>query len=325
LRSNTYKRVLSVLAAAAVILSLYACNGSTPNVTGKQTESPEPPATPSTAVVPDETPSGGTEVILYDLSYGDGEINKYDLYIPAGASKEDETGVILYIHGGSWTSGSKADEAPDCERYAKAGYITASMNYTLAGTSKENTAYKMLDEIQACVAAIKDELTDRGYNVTKMAIGGASAGGHLASLYAYSKADVSAIPVVLLIDLVGPSDMHAESWGPGLATALTGLLTGREVTAEQMSSGDAEELINSISPVHFVNGNSCASILAYGGQDALVGKAHHEKLTAALEEAGVDYSLLIFPNSGHSMDNDSDKFEEYVNTVKTYLKKYFGY
>jgi hypothetical protein len=91
-----------------------------------------------------------------------------------------------------------------------------------------------------------------------------------------------------------------------------------------MSNGEAEELINSISPVHFVNSNSCASILVYGEQDQLVSQTHHEKLTTALEGAGVDYILIIFPNSGHGLENDSDKYEEYINTVNTYMNKCFG-
>lgn len=358
MKPNTCKRILSALAAAVLIFSFAGCSGNTPDATDNQAETPGLSATPAPAEspketppgetgTPEETPSGAAEteggeespgpdvpaadwneedgVFLYDLSYGEGDRNKYDLYIPADASKEDEVGVILFIHGGSWTSGSKEDMALDCKRYAKAGYITASMNYTYAGGSEENTVYKMLDEIQSCVAAVKEELTGKGYNVTKMAISGYSAGGHLAALYAYSRADVSALPVVLLVDFVGPADFHTDSWLPGLGASMTSLLTGQKITNDQMNSGDAEGLINSISPVHFVTGISCASLLVYGGQDQLIGQAHHEKLAAALDEAGVDYTLIVFPNSGHSLENDPDKFEEYISTAMSYLKEYFGY
>jgi acetyl esterase/lipase len=358
MKLNAYNKVLSFLAVVALIVSLVGCSSNTPDTSGNGNDAPGLSATPAPAETPnetppvatgtpEETPSGTTEteggeespepavpaadwaeengVILYDLSYGEAERNTYDLYIPADASKEAEVGIILFIHGGSWTTGSKEDMAPECKRYAKAGYITASMNYTYAGGSAENTAYKMLDEIQSCVAAVKEELTGKGYNVTKMAISGYSAGGHLAALYAYSRADVSALPVVLLVDFVGPADFHTDSWLPGLGASMTSLLTGQKITNDQMNSGDAEGLINSISPVHFVTGISCASLLVYGGQDQLIGQAHHEKLAAALDEAGVDYTLIVFPNSGHSLENDPDKFEEYISTAMSYLKEYFGY
>jgi hypothetical protein len=54
-------------------------------------------------------------------------------------------------------------------------------------------------------------------------------------------------------------------------------------------------------------------------------QTHYEKLTTALEEAGVDYTLIIFPNSGHGLENDSDKYEEYINSVTTYMNKCFGF
>lgn len=267
--------------------------------------------------------------IYTDLSYGDEEANTYDLYIPANASKEEEHGVILYVHGGSWNSGKKEDEAPDCKRYAKEGYITASMNYTLADGSKENNIYKMVDEIQACVAALKEELTNRGYKVTKMAIGGTSAGGHLSSLYAYSRAESSALPVVLVINKVGPSDMHPDTWEPVMdpltVSYVVSLMVGREVTSDQIQKGEVEELINSVSPAYFVNSNSCASVLAYGANDQIVPRHHYEKLVAALEEAGVDYTFILYPNSDHGLAGDKDKTEELISTVKSYLKKYFGY
>ena len=267
--------------------------------------------------------------IYTDLSYGDAKSNTYDLYIPSGISKEDEHGVILYVHGGSWNSGSKEDESPDCKRYAKEGYITASMNYTLADGSKENNIYKMVDEIQACVAALKEELTNSGYKVTKMAIGGTSAGGHLSSLYAYSRAESSALPVVLVINKVGPSDMHPETWEPVMdpltVSFVVSLMVGQEVTLDQIQKGEAEELINSVSPAHFVTSNSCASVLAYGAKDQIVPQHHYEKLVAALEEVGVDHTFILYPNSDHMLAGDRDKTEELISTAKTYLKKYFGY
>ena len=40
-----------------------------------------------------------------DISYGDRESNKYDLYLPA--AKKDHYALILHIHGGGFTAGDK--------------------------------------------------------------------------------------------------------------------------------------------------------------------------------------------------------------------------
>ena len=65
--------------------------------------------------------------------YDKNERNIYDLYIPYSTefTTDKHNGVILFIHGGSWTSGDKADMEYLAKRYAKQGYITATMSYTL--------------------------------------------------------------------------------------------------------------------------------------------------------------------------------------------------
>lgn len=58
---------------------------------------------------------------------------------------------------------------------------------------------------------------------------------------------------------------------------------------------------------------------------AKIVKKNYEKLVAALEEAGVDHTFILYPNSDHMLAGDRDKTEELISTAKTYLKKYFGY
>lgn len=282
----------------------------------------------------DWTDTDGT--IYKDYSYGNSDINKYDLYIPANTTKKEDVGVVLFVHGGSWNAGVKEDEDNMCKRVAKAGYISATLNYSLADGKTENYSIsKVLDEIQACVGAIKAELSKRGYHVTKLAMGGTSAGGHLSSLYAYSRADVSPIPVVLEIDKVGPADMHLDTWlndtyakvisDEGAVTGVVSAMVNKPITIEEMKNGKAEDLINSVSPVHFINSKSCATLMGYGAIDQIVAQKHHEKLEAALKNAGVDYKFILYPNSDHMLAGDKDKMDDFNSTMLTYLKKYFGY
>ena len=49
----------------------------------------------------------GTKIT--DISYGDGEANKFDLYLPKDSTK-DTYGLVIYLHAGGFTSGDKADD-----------------------------------------------------------------------------------------------------------------------------------------------------------------------------------------------------------------------
>ena len=72
-----------------------------------------------------------TGTVFRDQNYENENGNRYDLYIPAGLDRMQDQNLILYIHGGSFNSGSKADGETWCRYYAAQGYITASVDYTL--------------------------------------------------------------------------------------------------------------------------------------------------------------------------------------------------
>ena len=44
-----------------------------------------------------------------DLSYADGEYNKYDLYLPADDARENY-GLVVYLHAGGFTAGDKSGD-----------------------------------------------------------------------------------------------------------------------------------------------------------------------------------------------------------------------
>jgi len=94
-----------------------------------------------------------------------------------------------------------------CKFTSQLGYISATVGYTiLIDYYKVFNIFKILDEITACIKAIKKELKNLGFNEKKLklAIGGYSAGGHLALLYSYLIKDISIIPIQFVIDIVGP-------------------------------------------------------------------------------------------------------------------------
>ena len=142
------------------------------------------------------------------------ERNIYDLYIPDFAlkRKNDINGIILFIHGGSWTEGFKDEMTFLCKLYGQQGYITANMEYTLLSLQYENNnIYRIMDEITACIKAIKAKLINLGFDGSqlKLAIGGYSAGAHLTLLYSYLIKN-SDINIEFIINFVGPVGLYEE-------------------------------------------------------------------------------------------------------------------
>ncbi|MCD8335993.1 MAG: alpha/beta hydrolase [Lachnospiraceae bacterium] len=263
---------------------------------------------------------------LYDTVIGHG----YDLYLPENVDTTLPQKLILFIHGGSFNSGSKEDGEAWCKYYASYGYIAATLDYSLQKKDANADLLQMNREIAECVAAIKQNCTDLGYDVDEMAVCGVSAGGTLAMNYAYSSAVTSAIPVRFVFQLAGPADFNPDDWEILIRTnkwdgakEFVQQMTGIAVTDEQMVNGDYEPYIDAISPARLVDENSVPTLCGYGLKDHLVPASSRELLVAALEENGVSYDYLPFPNSNHGMYADLDLLQEFLDLSLEYCERYF--
>lgn len=270
--------------------------------------------------------NGENYQVVTNIRYSDGERNIMDIYVPDSALSRPENGCILFIHGGSWTSGEKEDMADKCKDVAKQGYIAATMNYTLFKSElfTKVTAFTMLDEIELAIKKIKAFSDENNLNITKLATSGYSAGAHLSMLFAYSRPEKSVIPLVFTANQVGPSDFSYEVWGDS-AAGLVSSLSGTAVTEEMMLDNSAKEITESVSPAYFINKNSVPSLFGYGGTDMIVPRGNAEAVKKAFENCGGTYDFILYPLSNHGLGLDPHKDAEYKALLTEYCKTYFGY
>ncbi len=264
-----------------------------------------------------------TGTIYKDLSYENENNNKYDLYIPSNLDKEKEQYLIVYIHGGSFNSGSKEDGDLWCKYYATKGYITATIDYTLQNQGKDASITLMNNEIENSIKAIKEYLDNLGYNVVGMASSGVSAGGTLAMNLAYN--GNSSIPVKFVFQLAGPTFFEPSEWG--LLKKVDKLDTDEEfyemMTGLPFEKDLSQEEINKISPSALVNENTVPSLIGYGLKDHCVPLSQKYYLLEAYKKYNVVYDYIEFPKSNHGMYNDLDKMQEFINKSLEYCEKYF--
>ena len=248
---------------------------------------------------------------------------KYDMYIPSGLEDGGVTPLLLFIHGGAWHSGKRQDIAYACKYYAKHGCIAATLDYSLVSENRPDvTIYTMLDEITECIGAIRDYLGEHGYKASKIALGGFSAGGHLALLYSYSRAKESPIPIAFVFEKVGPSDLSEKAFGPEMCAGIVSVGTGRRIAVSELGLPESQRLVASLSPVSFLSTNSVPTIFAYGGKDDLVKEHHRRVLSEALEVNGIAHVAVDFPNSHHGMWSDPDQTKEFRKAVLLYCDLY---
>ena len=263
-----------------------------------------------------------------DISYGDKESNKFDLYVPKDNSKENY-GLIVYLHAGGFTTGDKSDDEEILKWLCSKGYVTAGINYTLRTDENGASVYSQSMEIKEAIPVVVEEAKKLGYNLNEMAISGGSAGGTLAMLYAYRDADKSPIPVKMMFEMVGPSSFFAEDWDNyGLdkndeaAAGLFGVMLGSEIDKDIIGTNELQEVMKPISAYAWVNENSVPSVIAYGKYDKVCPFNTARHLVSALKENNVEYKYFEAPHSGHGLQNDDKVYEEFMDTVVKYLDKY---
>ena len=270
--------------------------------------------------------------LVSDISYGDKETNKFDLYLPKDNSKENY-GLVVYLHAGGFTSGDKMDDKDTLAWLCSKGYVACGINYTLRTDTNNSSVYTQSMEIKQAMPVVIEEAKKLGYSINEMAISGGSAGGTLAMLYAYRDSETSPVPVKLMFEMVGPSSFYAEDWGVyGLdqdtdesrkaAAGLFGIMAGVEVTPEMIKTKEYEKLMKPISAFMWINENSVPSVIAYGTHDRVCPFNTVRHLIKALQDNNVDYQYFEGKHSGHGMQNDDKVFEQYMKTVDEYLEKY---
>lgn len=263
-----------------------------------------------------------------NVSYGPHERNKMDMFFPPSNLLHKTFGAILFIHGGGWVKGDKSSAHSLCKTNVMRGYITATMNYHYIKNG--NTIYDVMEDIQKAIKKLKEVSQIGSYEINGLALCGKSAGGHLASLFAYAFPDKSPIKLKFLINFVGPSDLHSETWndldynektGPKYALQLAGI----DKDPSKVDKSELETLIKKFSPANHITAKSLPTICVYGEKDTIVPFANAMILYNKLEQKKIKHDFYIFPKSGHSLDKDPDLKVIVVDRIYAYCAHYFGY
>ena len=269
-----------------------------------------------------------------DISYGDGEANKFDLYLPRDNTKENY-GLVVYLHAGGFTSGDKSGDREMLSWLCSKGYVACGINYTLRTDTNNASVFTQSNEIKIAIPKVVEAAEEEGYFIDKLAMAGGSAGHTLAMIYAYRDAEESPVPVVLTFGAVGPSCFYTEDWdnygfdrnteeSDQGAAGLFGVMLGERITVDEIKSGAYIEKMKLISAAHWITPNSAPTVVAYGTHDRVQSFKASLRLEAALKENGVDYQYFECTHSGHGLQNDNAVYKQWMETVEAYLDKYMS-
>lgn len=232
-----------------------------------------------------------------DLEYipGGHARNKLDLYLPAKADRP--LPVIVWIHGGGWTVGSK-ENCPAVQFVGK-GYAVASINYRF---SQHALFPAQIEDCKAAIRWLRANAKKYSLDAAHIGVWGSSAGGHLVALLGAS-GDVKELEgqggnldqssrVQCVVDFFGPTDFTKVAiWHDKPDTHIAHLFGG--------PVREKKELAAKANPITYVSKTAAPFLIMHGEEDNLVPMNQSELLDAALRNAGVESTLVRIPAIGH--------------------------
>lgn len=129
-----------------------------------------------------------------------------DLYRPAGTPVEQALPVVVWIHGGAFISGRRADVAPYLKILAAEGFATVAVGYSLA----PGTRYpRPLAQVNTALGWLQDNAATLGLDTSRVVLAGDSAGAQLAAQIALLATDPAYARQVGIEPLIDASRIRA--------------------------------------------------------------------------------------------------------------------
>jgi acetyl esterase/lipase len=246
-----------------------------------------------------------------------------DLHLPPGVRHPS---LLVFVHGGAWTTGSKTQYPAFL---LARGFAVASLDFR---SSNEAPFPADVFDIKAGIRYLRAKASYYGYRANRIAIVGASSGGHLAALVGVSNGEAAlegtegeyrseSSAVQAIVSYFGASDLTtilAQSTPAGLAVRAPALKRLLGAAPEQVP-----DLAKLASPIFHVDRNDPPILLLHGDQDTQMPLNQLYEMQWAYEQVGRHVEVLIL----HGVDHDAVPFfrDAPVERVVKFLKASIGH
>lgn len=149
-----------------------------------------------------------TDITYYDGPQSDPGRHVLDVYRPADVANAP---VLVFVHGGAWSTGNKDLFSYVGRVFAEQGYVTVLPNYRLSPAVQHPAHVR---DVARAYAWIVDNIAQHGGDPSRIVLSGHSAGGHLVSLLAtheryLSERNLDESPIQGVIGISGVYDVTA--------------------------------------------------------------------------------------------------------------------
>ena len=243
---------------------------------------------------------------------------KLDVY---AQRTQTSTPVVIYIHGGGWVRGTKDGSVLSALPYLAMGYSVVNVEYRLADVSLAPAA---IEDCRCALRWVVGHAKDYNFDVGRIVIAGASAGGHLALTTGMipTSAGFDRIcqeqgepRIAAIVDFFGITDVADLLDGPNKKPFPE---TWPYTVQWLGNQANRDAVAKAASPLTYVRAGVPPTIAIHGDADPLVPYAHSTRLNDALQKAGVAHELVTVPGGGHG-NFSLDQWQRAYTAIEKFL------
>jgi acetyl esterase/lipase len=241
-----------------------------------------------------------------------GEVElKMHIFEPDKEGSRSKTPAIVFFFGGGWVGGNPSQFYPHCRHLAKRGMLAMAAEYRTKNTHG-TTPFQCVEDGKSAVRWIRKNAERLEIDPLKIAAGGGSAGGHVATATATLPGLDSDSDSV-----VNPSPNALVLFNPVYDNGPQGY--GYERVKDRYKE---------ISPIHNIGKGMPPAIVFLGTKDKLIPVETGKKFKAKMEKAGSRSELFLYQDQPHGFFNLNKSggkyYRETVSEMDQFLKS-LGY
>ena len=197
--------------------------------------------------------------------------------------------LLVFIHGGGWRSGKRQDYLVYLLDYVEKGFVTATVSYRL---KKDSIYPAAVEDVLDAVDFLYQNANTYGYDTSRVALVGGSAGAHLAMLAGYGWENPQRHKVKAVVDIYGPVDLTTPY---GQTQFMVTDFIGH-------SYSEKPELYWEASPARYLKEDLPPTLILQGMSDNLLPPSQSDTLHVRLNRLGVPNVYHRLPLWPHAMD-----------------------
>ncbi len=238
-----------------------------------------------------------------DVSYGPGDEETLDIYLPETPSTTEGAPINVFLHGGYWYSRHKNDFRFLARGLVPAGAVLVVVNYALVPSVDLD---ELVRQCRAAVAWTHANAQSFGGDAGRIYVSGWSAGGQLTAMMMAT--DWTAFGNGLPADLVKGG------------AALSGIYDIAPIRMSYMQEtlGFTFDQVSRNSPQFLAPATKAPLIVGVGGNESEEFLRQSEAFSKAWGEKGTDCSLMVLPGINHFtiLSEYADPASDLIQTVQ---------